>query len=169
MSKRILSLLLCAVMLVSCLVSCSDKSDDEDDLGAYITMYLTDEIYDFDPANAYYNTDTLNVVSLMYDTLFTLNSEGEVEECIQITPRELSMFQDKGWNARKNSFVLQGYYQFRHLLFGCLADGTYFLGVPGFFHPRERQRAMLFGCPVFKESRERHWKGRFGYWCRPLE
>jgi len=96
-------------------------------------------------------------------------AEGEVKECIQITPRELSMFQDKGWNARKNSFVLQGYYQFRHLLFGCLADGTYFLGVPGFFHPRERQRAMLFGCPVFKESRERHWKGRFGYWCRPLE
>jgi len=82
MSKRILSLLLCAVMLVSCLVSCSDKSDDEDDLGAYITMYLTDEIYDFDPANAYYNTDTLNVVSLMYDTLFTLNSEGEVEESL---------------------------------------------------------------------------------------
>jgi len=98
-----------------------------------------------------------------------LIAEGEVKECIQITPRELSMFQDKGWNARKNSFVLQGYYQFRHLLFGCLADGTYFLGVPGFFHPRERQRAMLFGCPVFKESRERHWKGRFGYWCRPLE
>ena len=82
MSKRIISLLLCAVMLISCLVSCSSKSDDENDLGAYITMYLTDEIYDFDPANAYYNTDTLNVVSLMYDTLFTINSDGEVEESL---------------------------------------------------------------------------------------
>lgn len=82
MSKRIISLLLCAVMLVSCLISCSDKSDDENDLGAYITMYLTDEIYDFDPANAYYNTDTLNVVSLMYDTLFTLDEDGDVEESL---------------------------------------------------------------------------------------
>lgn len=82
MSKRIFSLLLCAVMLVSCFVSCSDKSDDENDLGAYITMYLTDDIYDFDPANAYYNTDTLNVVSLMYDTLFTLDADGDVEESL---------------------------------------------------------------------------------------
>lgn len=93
----------------------------------------------------------------------------EVKECIEITPRELVMFQNQKWNIRKNNFVLHGYYQFRHLLFGCFADGTYFLGVPGFWNPRERQRAVTFGFPVFKESKEQHWNGRFGYWCRPLE
>ena len=61
MLKRIIALLLCALMLVPFLASCSKK--DEDDVGAYITMYLTDDIFDFDPANAYYNKDTLNVVS----------------------------------------------------------------------------------------------------------
>ena len=77
MSKRIIALLLCALMLVPFLASCSKK--DEDDVGAYITMYLTDDIYDFDPANAYYNKDVLNVVSLMFDTLFTLNEKGKVK------------------------------------------------------------------------------------------
>ena len=77
MSKRIIALLLCALMLVPFLASCSKK--DEDDVGAYITMYLTDDIFDFDPANAYYNKDTLNVVSLMFDTLFTLNEKGKVK------------------------------------------------------------------------------------------
>ena len=41
-------------------------------------MYLTNDIYDFDPANAYYNQDTLNVVGMMFDTLFKLNDDGKV-------------------------------------------------------------------------------------------
>ena len=52
MSKRILALLLCAVMLIPCLAACGKKDEENPDPGAYITMYLTDEIYDFDPANA---------------------------------------------------------------------------------------------------------------------
>ena len=64
-------------MLIPCLASCAKK--DEDDVGAYITMYLTDDVFDFDPANAYYNKDALNVVSLMFDTLFTLNEKGKVK------------------------------------------------------------------------------------------
>lgn len=82
MSKRILALLLCAVMLVPCLfglTACSTLKY-EGDLGAYITMYLTDDIYDFDPANAYYNADAINVISLMYDTLFTLDEHGKVKK-----------------------------------------------------------------------------------------
>lgn len=83
MTKRIIALFLCAVMLVSCLVGCAKKEDEENpDVGSYVTMYLTDDIYDFDPANAYYNTDTLNVVSLMFDTLFRLNEDGKVEKSL---------------------------------------------------------------------------------------
>ena len=80
MSKRIIALLLCAFMLIPCFASCAKK--DEDDLGAYITMYLTDDIYDFDPANAFYNKDTLNVVSMMFDTLFTLDAKGKVKKSL---------------------------------------------------------------------------------------
>lgn len=82
MSKRIIAILLCAVMLMSCLVSCAKKDDEKEDPGAYITMYLTNDIYDFDPANAYYNADAVNVVSLMFDTLFTLNDDGKVKKSL---------------------------------------------------------------------------------------
>lgn len=81
MSKRIIALLLCAVMLVPCFVGCAEQTDD-DDPGAYITMYLGNDFYDFDPANAYYNNDALNVVSLLFDTLFTLTDSGKVEKSL---------------------------------------------------------------------------------------
>ena len=80
MTKRILALTLCLVMICTSFFGCAKK--DENDLGAYITMYLTDDIYDFDPANAYYNSDTINVLSMMYDTLFKLNKNGKVEKSL---------------------------------------------------------------------------------------
>ena len=80
MSKRIIALLLCAFMLIPCFAGCS--SEEDTDLGAYITMYLTDQIFDFDPANAYYNTDALNVIGMMYDTLFKLDDNGKVKNSL---------------------------------------------------------------------------------------
>lgn len=80
MSKRIIALLLCAFMLIPCFAGCSSK--DDGDLGAYITMYLTDQIFDFDPANAYYNSDAINVIGMMYDTLFKLNEDGKVKKSL---------------------------------------------------------------------------------------
>ncbi len=80
MTKRILALTLCLVMLCAPLFGCG-KSENEDP-GAYITMYLTDEIYDFDPAAIYYNTDAVNVMSLMYDTLFKLDENGKVKKSL---------------------------------------------------------------------------------------
>lgn len=77
MSKRIIALILCLIMLVPLFSACGKKQAN--DVGAYITMYLTDEIYDFDPANAFYNTDTKNVVSLLFDTLFKLDDKGRVK------------------------------------------------------------------------------------------
>ncbi len=80
MSKRIIALLLCAFMLIPCFASCAKK--DDDDVGAYITMYLTSDTFDFDPANAYYNKDSLNIVGLLFDTLFTLDKDGNVKESL---------------------------------------------------------------------------------------
>ncbi len=80
MTKRILALSLCIVMICSSFFGCAKK--DNSDPGAYITMYLSDEIYDFDPASAYYNTDAVNVLSLMYDTLFKLDENGKVKKSL---------------------------------------------------------------------------------------
>jgi oligopeptide transport system substrate-binding protein len=80
MAKRILALLLCAVMLTSCFVGCS--SADDEDKGQYITAYLSNDIYDLDPANAYTNESLSNVVGLLFDTLFKLDSNKKVKKSL---------------------------------------------------------------------------------------
>ncbi len=81
MSKRIVALLLCLLMCVSVLVGCTPRIKFDSDIkGAYITMYLTDEVYNFDPAYAYMNEEAESIVSLMFSRLFTLNSNGKIQK-----------------------------------------------------------------------------------------
>lgn len=80
MMKRIVALLLCAVTVMGCFVGCNKK--DSEDKGQYITMYLTDNIYDLDPAKAYQNETLSHVVGLLFDTLFTLDENGKVKKSL---------------------------------------------------------------------------------------
>ncbi len=84
MTKRIFALLLCAATLLSCLtfIGCDEDKDKEEDKGQYITAYLTDNIYDLDPANAYNNEAVSKVVSLIFDTLFKLDENGKVKKSL---------------------------------------------------------------------------------------
>ena len=79
MIKRIIAFLLCALVVLSCFVSCGSDINT-DNPGAYISMYLTDEVYDFDPANAYKNESALRVVSLLFAPLFSLDENGNVKK-----------------------------------------------------------------------------------------
>ncbi len=81
MMKRIFALLLCAATLLTTFVGCSSEEDDEFK-GQYITTYLTDNVYDLDPANAYKNEALSKVVGLMFDTLFTLDNNGKVKKSL---------------------------------------------------------------------------------------
>lgn len=80
MIKKITALILCLLMLGTALVGCAKK--DPNDKGAYINMYLTDMVYDLDPANAYTNESALKIVSLLYDNLFVLNKNGKVKKSL---------------------------------------------------------------------------------------
>lgn len=90
MMKRIFALLLCAATLlaslsfVGCDLSSNKKKTEkkEEDKGQYITAYLTDNVYDLDPAKAYTNDALANVVSLMFDTLFKLDEKGKVKKSL---------------------------------------------------------------------------------------
>lgn len=78
--KRIVALLLCLMMCLSMFVACADGGKEKDeDKGAYITMYLTDEIYNFDPVYAYTNEEAESIVSLMFLRLFSLNKNGKLQ------------------------------------------------------------------------------------------
>ena len=69
-------------MLVLGLAACGSTEDGEEketDRGAYINMYITDQVYDFDPANAYNNASALKVVSLLFTPLFSIDDNGKVK------------------------------------------------------------------------------------------
>lgn len=82
MTKRIVALLVALLMLVTCFVSCgsSEEQKKDENRGAYISMYLADEVYDFDPANAYNNASALKVVSLLFAPLFSIDEDGNVKK-----------------------------------------------------------------------------------------
>ena len=92
--KKFLALLLCFIMILTSLVSCGNKESKDD--GAEIKMYLSEAIYNFDPAEAYKNEAALKIVSLLYDNLFVMNSDGKVEKSLvksyKIDKKENTMF-----------------------------------------------------------------------------
>ena len=81
MMKRVISLSLCLIMLLSVFTGCA-KEKDENDFGAYVNMYLSDPIYNFDPMMAYGNESALKVISLLFDNLFVLGDNGKVEKSL---------------------------------------------------------------------------------------
>ncbi|MCI8416961.1 MAG: hypothetical protein HFI33_05575 [Lachnospiraceae bacterium] len=93
--------------------------------------------------------------------------------CIRIGPRDLQRLPRGSWVLGNNSFLLHGYYQFRHLLL-CRQEqeGTpiFYLGVPGIYNEKEEMMAELFGFEEFRRSRgPGNRNGNFGYWFRRIE
>ena len=92
--KKILALLLCLIMILTSLAGCATKEKEND--GAEIKMYISEPIYNFDPAEAYKNEAALRIVSLMFDNLFIMNENGKVEKSLvnsyKIDKEQNSMF-----------------------------------------------------------------------------
>lgn len=101
MMKKIISLLLCLVMLATVFVGCAKKNVDENDKGAYIYMYLSDMVYNFDPAHAYGNEAALKIVSLMFDNLFVLGENGKVQKSLA---KDYKIIEDE--NAQEYRMVI---------------------------------------------------------------
>ena len=81
MMKKAISLMLCILMILTVFAGCA-KERDENDKGAYVYMYLTDPVYNFDPAYAYTNESSLKIASLLFDTLFILDDNGKVQKSL---------------------------------------------------------------------------------------
>lgn len=94
--------------------------------------------------------------------------DDEMTWCRQMEPEDLSSFPVGKWSLMGNTFLMQGYYQYRHLL--CASDGEkMFIGVPGQYHRRELYLAKKFGFSAFKSTRKKRVVlGDFGYWLREL-
>ncbi len=77
--KKTLSLLLVLLMLASVLVSCGGNIPPDAEIkGAQITLYLANEIRDFDPGKVVLDDDAADVMNLVYSGLVSINDEGKV-------------------------------------------------------------------------------------------
>jgi len=79
--KKIISLLLAAVMLVSCMFVLAGCGAPEDD-GAQIQVYLGNVAYDFDPSDYYADSNAEQLMSLIYEPLFKLNKRGKLKNAM---------------------------------------------------------------------------------------
>lgn len=94
-------------------------------------------------------------------------------DCIEVSPEKLKCLNQNEIDIAGNSFLLHGYYNFRHILFGRVRDNLdntkYFIGVPGMYCNRERYMASMFGFNNFKKShRSGYANPYFGYWYQEI-
>ena len=78
--KKILSLLLCIIMITSILAGCGKK--DDTDKGAIIPVYLSTPISNFDPAYALHDEAGVKLLGMIYEGLTRINDKGKVEKAL---------------------------------------------------------------------------------------
>lgn len=98
--------------------------------------------------------------------------QGEDIECVKVDITDLQELPKKYWYLGKNSFLLHGFFNYRHLIIGEIKEEEkcgYFIGVPGVFQNQERIMATMFGFPEFRTAEQSEFKtGNFGYWYRVM-
>lgn len=94
-------------------------------------------------------------------------------DCVEVTPELLKQLPIEDDAVVNNSFLVHGYYNFKHILFGkvCENDNNtrYFIGVPGMYCNWERFMASMFGFCNFKKSHRSDYSNPyFGYWYQEI-
>ena len=99
--------------------------------------------------------------------------DDEIMDCVKLEPRDIGILPMDKWILATNSFLLHGYYTYRHLIFARKKEEgqlKYMLGVPGIYRDRERFMAGMFGFSEFKCVRNVEKNtGDFGYWYMEIE
>lgn len=87
-------------------------------------------------------------------------------QLLQIRPSDIRYLPRRLWHLGSNSFLLHGYYRYKHLVLGRLVKtGAYILGVRGNQEEREKFSASLFGFHHFLPVNR---DGTIGYWYMPI-
>ncbi len=93
--------------------------------------------------------------------------------CVRLELKDLRELPKKYWYFGNNSFLLHGFFNYRHLILGVQeksGNKKWFLGIPGIFQNPERVMASLFGFPEFRNTKSSPTNtGEFGYWYRYLD
>ncbi len=102
----------------------------------------------------------------------TVHPFGDEREFISIELKDFVLLRASYQKLVNNSFLLHGYYNYRHLILGpsgeLNVETSYSLGVPGTFYEREKMVAVMFGFEGFECSGPVEI-GKFGYYMRRVE
>lgn len=96
----------------------------------------------------------------------------DAREFLSVGPEDFVVLRERCYQMTHNSFLLHGYYNYRHLLLMRQENSgevKYYIGVPGNFYEREKQVAGMFGFESFEGAREPAWDGDFGYYLISVE
>lgn len=92
---------------------------------------------------------------------------GQKEKYYVVEPKQLGRFGTAFSQYEDNSFLLHGYYNYRHILVGPAwgnPAGTMRIGVPGNYYKREEVVAKMFGFLNFVPAKGDVKTGTFGYY-----
>ena len=99
---------------------------------------------------------------------------GDEREFVSIEIKDFTVLREAYQKLVNNSFLLHGFYNYRHLILGkdCRIGTSnevcFYLGVPGVFFEREKMVAVMFGFEGC-ESAGPVEIGKFGYYLRRVE
>lgn len=89
---------------------------------------------------------------------------------ISIQPKDFVIMTGDYQHLANNSFLLHGYYNYRHIILGHEEEGqSFYLGVPGVYYEREKMVALMFGFEAFECSGGKAEPGKFGYYLRKVK
>lgn len=97
---------------------------------------------------------------------------GDSRGYLSIEPRDFVVLQERYQSMVQNSFLLHGFYHYRHLLLGRQRQGRmlqYYLGVPGFFYDKEKAAALYYGFESFECANAQAKEGDFGYYMKRVQ
>ncbi|MCD7750736.1 MAG: hypothetical protein LUI10_03195 [Lachnospiraceae bacterium] len=97
---------------------------------------------------------------------------GDARGYLSIEPRDFVVLQERYQAMTQNSFLLHGFYNYRHLLLGRKRgerEMQYYLGVPGVLHEKERAAALFYGFEVFESASAPAPMGSFGYYMKRVQ
>lgn len=104
----------------------------------------------------------------------TVHPFGDERTFLSVELRDFHLLTAPYQRLANNSFLLHGFYNYRHLILGPdkeLGDSNgfcFYLGVPGTYFEREKMVAVMFGFEGFECSGAVE-NGKFGYYMRRVE
>ena len=97
---------------------------------------------------------------------------GDARRYLQISPGDFVILKDRSYRMVNNSFLLHGYFTYKHLILHRLyknGEMLYYVGVPGSYYDKEKEVALLFGFESFESASEPAREGDFGYYMMRVE